>query len=211
MADSQQNATRMELTKLKNQMIAAKRGHKLLKDKQDEMIRQFLIITKNYKDLRVNTETKLFNALNIYNKSQSSHSKIEIYEKMMIPSNEMNASFHKKSIMGIDTPKISFTEQSTNITFSLVDSDSNLDESILELGKSFNNLLELAENDKTCRQLAKEIEKVRRRVNAIEYFMIPELQAQIKVITTKLADAERSNIVRTMKSKEIVLKKLKKD
>ncbi len=210
MADTIVNATRMELTRLKNQLASSQRGHKLLKDKQDEMIRQFLIITEDYKELRTTVENNFVNSLNVYEKSLATHSKVEVYEKMMIPSNEIKLSFSKKNIMGVNTPKLSIETSTPKLNFSLIDSDPNLDESILLLGKLMPDLLNLAQTDKTLRQLAKEIEKVRRRVNALEYFMIPELLAQIKEINAKLADAERSNIIRTMKSKEIVLKKIKK-
>jgi len=211
MAVNQVNATRMELSKLKNKLVTARRGHKLLKDKQDELVRQFLEIIQMYKALRSDAEKKLSQVVKTYELVHSSHSEIEIYEKMLVAANEIKADYSVQSIMGISVPKISFEASTPTLTFSLIDSDPNLDESILMLGSIFPELLNLAQVDKTCHRLAKEVEKVRRRVNAIEYFMIPELEIQIKEITGKLADAERSNIIRTMKSKEIVLKRTQRD
>ncbi|MCL2522254.1 MAG: V-type ATP synthase subunit D [Erysipelotrichales bacterium] len=211
MAANQVNATRMELSKLKNKLVTARRGHKLLKDKQDELVRQFLEIIQMYKALRSDAEKKLSQVVKTYELAHSSHSEIEIYEKMLVAANEIKADYSVQNIMGVSVPKISFAPSTPTLTFSLIDSDPNLDESILMLGSIFPELLNLAQVDKTCHRLAKEVEKVRRRVNAIEYFMIPELEIQIKEITGKLADAERSNIIRTMKSKEIVLKRTQKD
>ncbi|MFA5542442.1 MAG: V-type ATP synthase subunit D [Bacilli bacterium] len=202
------NPTRMELTRLKKRLSTAKRGHKLLKDKQDEMVRQFMLIIKENDRLRkeVEDELKVINKSFNYANMKMSHEGIK--EALMVPANNTTLSTGLKNIMNIKTPTIAYeTPDVIDLTYGFAFTPSELDNSVIGLSKLLPNLIRLAEIEKSCNMLAFEIEKTRRRVNAIEYVMIPEMQTQIKYIIMKLEDNERSNIIRLMKSKEIILAK----
>lgn len=202
------NPTRMELTRLKKRLSTAKRGHKLLKDKQDEMVRQFMQIIKRNDVLRLEIEDVLKKISKSFASSKLKMSYEGIIEALMIPANDIKIEVGTKSVMNIDTPTITFNySDSIDLTYGFAFTPSELDESVLALSKLLPKLIELAQIEKSCDMLAFEIEKTRRRVNAIEFVMIPEMIETIKYISMKLEDNERSNIIRLMKSKEIVLAK----
>lgn len=213
MARSQINPTRMELIKLKNRFATTTRGHKLLKDKQDEMIRRFMEVIKDNMRLRQEVEEKLSLVMKKYNDSQINCSIDQMYEYLSVPSQQVDLKLRVDSIMNLETPMILMKENSSKVrlNYSLINSPALLDETVLEFGNLLPQIIKLAELDKKSDMLAKEIEKTRRRVNAIEYVMLPELKANIKRIQMKLDDDERSNTVRLMKSKEMILKKELKD
>lgn len=202
------NPTRMELTKLKKQLAVATRGHKLLKDKQDEMVRQFMLLIKKNRELRIEVEKELesINAEFFDARLKMSHQ--GIMEALMIPSNSAKLNVSSKSVMNINIPSLTYQDEGTiDLTYGFAFTPSELDNSVIRLSKLLNKLILLAETEKSSDMLAKEIEKTRRRVNAIEYVMIPQMQETIRYITMKLDDNERSNIIRLMKSKEIILNK----
>lgn len=202
------NPTRMELTRLKRQLATAKRGHKLLKDKQDEMVRQFMLIIKKNKSLREEVEEELSKIIKSFSSSQLKISREGIYEALMVPSKAAKIEVGVNNIMNIKTPTVSFVDTGEiDLTYGFAFTPSELDGSILALSKLLPKFIELAGLDKACDMLAGEIEKTRRRVNAIEYIMIPDMEENIKYIVQKLDDNERSNIIRLMKSKEIILQK----
>ena len=204
------NPTRMELTRLKRQLATAKRGHKLLKDKQDEMVRQFMLIIKKNKSLREEVEEELSKIIKSFSSSQLKISREGIYEALMVPSKAAKIEVGVNNIMNIKTPTVSFVDTGEiDLTYGFAFTPSELDGSILALSKLLPKFIELAGLDKACDMLAGEIEKTRRRVNAIEYIMIPDMEENIKYIVQKLDDNERSNIIRLMKSKEIILQKEK--
>ena len=202
------NPTRMELMRIKRQLVTAKRGHKLLKDKQDEMIRQFMLIIKKNDTLRQEIEKELLNINREFARAQLNMSKEGVQEALLVPSKTVELTSSYKTIMNVKVPTISYNEQAKiDITYGFAFTASLLDNAVVSLSKLLPKLVELAEIEKTCDMLEYEIEKTRRRVNAIEFVMIPEMEETIRVITTKLEDNERSNIIRLMKSKEIVLAK----
>lgn len=202
------NPTRMELTRLKRQLATAKRGHKLLKDKQDEMVRQFMLIIKKNKSLREEVEEELSKIIKSFSSAQLKISREGIYEALMVPSKAAKIEVGVNNIMNIKTPTVSFVDTGEiDLTYGFAFTPSELDGSILALSKLLPKFIELAGLDKACDMLAGEIEKTRRRVNAIEYIMIPDMEENIKYIVQKLDDNERSNIIRLMKSKEIILQK----
>ena len=179
------NPTRMELTKTKKRLATAARGHKLLKDKQDEMARQFMIYIRRNKQLREEIEALLYPA------------RAAVYE------------IGEHNVMSVDVPTIRYTGQenkATNIPYAFTFTSSSLDNAVVELSDLLPKLLELAECEKTCNLLADEIEKTRRRVNALEYVMIPEMQESIKFITMKLEENDRASTVRLMKAKDMIAK-----
>ena len=202
------NPTRMELTRLKKRLSTAKRGHKLLKDKQDEMVRQFMNFIRKNDELRIEVETELKHIFKRYDSAKLKMSHKGILEALMVPANDAKITVGSKTIMNIKTPMIDFdSSDNIDLTYGFAFTPSELDNAVIRLSKLLPKLIELAQVEKTCDMLAFEIEKTRRRVNAIEFVMIPEMTEMIKYITMKLEDNERSNIIRLMKSKEIVLAK----
>ena len=202
------NPTRMELSKLKQQLSIATRGHKLLKDKQDELVRQFMLIIKRNRALRMEVETKLKKIFSHFGNAQLQMSHQGIMEALMVPANAAHIGVGSKTIMNIKVPTVDYKDQEkVDLTYGFAYTPSELDQAVLALSKLLPKLIELAQIEKSCDTLAFEIEKTRRRVNAIEYIMIPDMQETIRYITQKLEDAERSNIIRLMKSKEIILSK----
>ena len=203
------NPSRMELTRLKNQLGTTRRGHHLLKDKQDEMIRQFMLTHQDYKNLRAEVEGSLFGVLKTLKNATASSLDFEFNEMMMVPAKKLEIDYQKNTIMSVNVPKLKLKESNVNLTFSLINSDQSLDLSVINLGNLLSKIILLAEQDKTVRILLDEISKTRRRVNAIENIMIPELLDNIKIVKTKINEIEMSNTIRIMKSKEIILKNLK--
>lgn len=206
------NATRMELTRLKNQLATTRKGHQLLKDKQDEMMRQFLSMVNEYKQLRQLVEDNWLSALKQYDKAKSYHFEAELKEKFLVPSTTLELDYKKTSIMSVDVPKIEMKQMvEPRITYSFHGTHPILDDVVLSLAHNLDKLIELAALDKRVRILIKEIEKTKRRVNAIEHILIPEIEADIKVVRMKISEAELSNTIRIMKSKDLILKKQLKD
>jgi len=208
MAIAHINPTRMELTRLKRQLATSKRGHKLLKDKQDEMIRQFMMIIKQTRALRMKIEEELKTIMKNFNSASLKMSFEGIMEALMVPANKVKTTVGSRTIMNIKTPTINFEDTgNVDLTYGFAFTPSELDQAVISLSKLLPKLIELAQLEKTCDMLSSEIEKTRRRVNAIEFIMIPDLEESIHYITMKLEDNERSNIIRLMKSKEIILAK----
>lgn len=208
MATTHVNPTRMELTRLKNRLVITRRGHKLLKDKQDEMIRQFMAIIEKTKQLREEVETQLSEAILAFEAGKTSMSPYEVYESLQEPSTIIKLETNTNSVMNVDVPSLHIELEKRPNHLVLNDTPYQFDQSIHAMTNLSTGLIKLAELDKMCDVLSKEIEKTRRRVNAIEHVMIPEQVEIIKNIRMKLAEAEMSNTIRVMKSKDIVLKKL---
>lgn len=210
MAISQINPTRMELTKLKNQLAVTRRGHHLLKDKQDEMIRQFMEIVYKTKDLRAEVETLMNQIMIFFKKGRSKIQSSELVEITTLPAFAWSLETSKVTTMSTETPHLFLTmNNQIDPPYALSSTPQEFDEAIMLGANLLPKLIELSQYEKTTEMFAKEIEKTRRRVNAIEHIMIPEQLALIKEIKTKLADQEMSSTIRVMKSKEMILKKLR--
>lgn len=213
MSIGQNNPTRMELMKLKSKLTMSQRGHKLLKDKQDELIHQFVVLVHRTRDLRMEVDQLLSNAVSKFVKIKEKMALVDIYEMLMIPNESIDINYDIKSVMTVQIPNVDF--KISNIdpqsTYSDITSPIELDYMQQNMLKLLPKLIKLAEFEQRILLMSDEIEKTRRRVNVIEHVMVPELQAEIKRITMKLEDNERSNIVRIMKSKEIVVEKMLSD
>ena len=208
MARANVNPTRMELTRLKKELSTASRGHKLLKDKQDEMVRHFMSLIKENRRLRLEVEGELKNISDTFNSARLKLSYAGLMEAFMVPSQNIEIETKSKTIMNITVPSLEVkTNESVDITYGFAFTPCELDDSVLKLSSLVDKMVKLAEIERSCDMLAVEIEKTRRRVNAIEFVLIPDLKETIKFITMKLEDNERSNIIRLMKSKEIILKR----
>lgn len=203
--------TRIELINLKKRLQSTNRGHKLLKDKQDEMIRHFMEIVHENMALRREVEKNLSLIMSKYHNVLSLTTPNQVYELLSVPSNTVKAVFRVRQVLNLEVPNVILqsAQKATKPTYSFVNSPLLIDEPVKELQEYLPTLIKLAALDKQSDMLSSEIERTRRRVNAIEYIIIPELEAQIKFIQTKLDDDERSNTVRLMKSKEIILEKEK--
>lgn len=200
------NPTRMELRRLKTRLKTAVRGHKLLKDKSDEMIRQFMVYVRQNKKLREEVETELADALKAFMLARSVSSNAIIEEAVMMPSTEVEIDISSDNVISVDVPSIKIVEHSgmDKYPYSFASVTSELDNSISTLSTLLVKLVKLAEVEKTCNMLANEIEKNRRRVNALEYVMIPQTQETIKYINMKLDENERASIIRLMKVKSMI-------
>lgn len=206
MASMNVNPTRMELTRLKIELATAKRGHKLLKDKQDEMVRQFMNLIKQNRELRIKIENELSVISSTFNSARLKMSYAGLMEALMVPSQNIQVETSSRTIMNMSVPSLKVkTDDSIDITYGFAFTPCELDDSVIKLSNLVSSMVKLAEIEKSCDMLAGEIEKTRRRVNAIEYVLVPNLEDTIHFITMKLEDNERSNIIRLMKSKEIIL------
>lgn len=206
MAKLNVNPTRMELRRLKTRLKTATRGHKLLKDKSDEMIRQFMIYVKENKRLRLEVEQELGDSLKSFMLARAVSSDALIEEAIAMPGTKVKLETSQKNVMSVDVPVFEITESDSKelYPYSFAGVTSELDSSIASLTTLLPKLLKLAEVEKTCNMLADEIEKNRRRVNALEYVMIPQLEETIKYIVMKLDENERGATTRLMKVKSML-------
>lgn len=203
----QVNPTRMELSRLKKRLVTARRGHKLLKDKQDELIKKFIDMVKKNKELREEVEKELESAFKSFTMARSQMSQEVLEESLMIPAAKVTIDVKKDNIMSVNVPKIEISQEEGNNIYSygFAETSAEMDSAISILAGILPKMLKLTEIEKSCQLMADEIEKTRRRVNALEYVMIPQLEETIKYITMKLDENERSNITRLMKIKEMVM------
>lgn len=200
------NPTRMELRRLKGRLKTATRGHKLLKDKSDEMIRQYMSFVRQNKTLREEIENDLSEALKYFMLAGAIMGEEEIEQIFSMPSRSFNVSATTKNVMGLDMPKLEITSVQGELPYALPSVPSDMDTAVMKLNALAEKMLLLAEVEKTCDMLSKEIEKNRRRVNALEYVMIPQLNETIKYIMMKLDENERATIIRLMKVKSLLEK-----
>lgn len=203
------NPTRMELGKLKKRLATARRGHKLLKDKCDELMKTFLESVKENKELRIKTEKAMTGVHASFTVASALINGEILEESLVYPKNEAELEISTKNIMSVNVPEYSIRmkkETDGLFSYGFAFTTGELDEAVSELNDMLPDLLKLAEMEKRSQMLAEEIEKTRRRVNALEYTMIPQLEATIKMITMKLGENERGNLTRLMKVKDMMLK-----
>ena len=206
MAKLNVNPTRMELRRLKARLKTATRGHKLLKDKSDEMIRQFMLLIRENKRLREEVESELSVALKEFMLARAVTGDTVIEEALAMPSVKVELNTSEKNVMSVKVPCLGVVEREKGdlYPYSFATVTAELDSSIASLSTLLGKMLKLAEVEKSCNMLADEIEKNRRRVNALEYVMIPQLEETIKYITMKLDENERSSTIRLMKVKSMI-------
>lgn len=209
MAIMRVNPTRMELTRLKKRLTTAVRGHKLLKDKRDELMRQFLEIVRKNRILREKVEQGIIEANKHFVIARSVMQNEVLSTALMLPKQHVDLQVGNKNIMSVNIPVFDIKTKTDNAddiySYGLAFTSSELDDAVLNLSLVLPDMLALAESEKSAQLLAAEIEKTRRRVNALEHVMIPDLQATIKFITMKLDESERSNLTRLMKVKDMMI------
>ena len=203
------NPTRMELTRLKGRLKTATRGHKLLKDKRDELMKQFLEIVRRNRELRQKVEAGLERANAAFTVAAALMSPEMLEQALLYPKQSVELDMTSKNIMSVNVPVYSFHTRNEDPTeiypYGFAQTSGELDAALEALSQVFQDMLELAQVEKTMQLRAADIEKTRRRVNALEYVMIPQFQEKIRYISMKLDENERGNITRLMKVKEMVL------
>jgi len=208
------NPTRMELTRLKKRLKVARRGHKLLKDKRDELMKKFLELVRKNKELREKVEEMLMKVHSSFLIARAVLSAEVLEEALMFPKQSVSLEVSTENIMSVDVPVLEFKTKSDDtgdiFPYGFISTSGELDNAILNLSEVLPYMLDLARMEKTAQLLAEEIEKTRRRVNALEYVLIPQLAETIKYITMKLDESERGNLTRLMKVKDMMLEQAHK-
>ncbi len=199
----------MVLNQLKGRLKTARRGHKLLKDKRDELMRQFMDVVKLNKQLRISVEEGLTAAFSSLQVASAIMSPEMLEQALLYPRQSVELGLRHKNILSVNVPQYSFhpknNDPSEIYPYGFAQSSGELDDALDKKARVFEDMLKLAEVEKTMQLLAEEIEKTRRRVNALEYVMIPELERNIKYISMKLEENENSTKGRLLKGKEMVL------
>ena len=209
MAGTTITPTRMMLKQLKGRLKTARRGHKLMKDKRDELMRRFMDIVKLNKQLRERVETGLTASFASLQVASAIMSPEVLEQALLYPRQSVELGIEFKNIMSVNVPEYSFhtknNDPSEIYPYGFAQTSGELDDALEQMAKVFEDMLELAQVEKTMQLLAEEIERTRRRVNALEYVMIPELEENIRYITMKLEENENGTKVRLLKVKEMVL------
>ena len=209
------NPTRMELTRLKGRLKTAQRGHKLLKDKRDELMKQFLDVVRENRALRKRVEEELMRAHGAFTVAAALMSPEMLEQSLLYPKQSVELDVAFENVMSVKVARYRFHTRSQDpgeiYPYGFAQTSGELDDAVDALSRVFQDMLRLAEIEKTSQLLAEEIEKTRRRVNALEYGKIPEMQENIKYISMKLDENERANTIRLMKVKDMLLKEAIED
>lgn len=204
MAKLNVNPNRMELSRLKKRLVTAKRGHKLLKDKQDALIKAFLERAREAKTLREELENELMDCYKSFLLARAQTLPAMLEQALMISGTKCNLSVSNKNVMSVIVPEYEVEQEGSGLNYGLASSLGSLDVALESFTRLIPKLITLAAKEKAIKLMATEIEKTRRRVNALEHVMIPNFMETIKYITMKLDEQERSTLSRLMKIKEIV-------
>ncbi|MCI1965375.1 MAG: V-type ATP synthase subunit D [Oscillospiraceae bacterium] len=209
MAATHVNPTRMELTRLKKKLVTAMRGHRLLKDKRDELMRQYLDLVRLNRSLREKVEEGIRSANQNFVLARAGMPDEEVNVALMAPKQEVSLEVSQRNVMSVEVPVFQYQTRTSDpndiYSYGFAFTSGDLDDAVKSLADLLPDMLKLAEVEKSCRLMAAEIEKTRRRVNALEHIMIPDLQENIKYITMKLDENERSTQIRLMKVKDMML------
>jgi len=209
LASTQVTPTRMELTRLKKKLVTAVKGHKLLKDKRDELMRQFLDLVRENMALRQKVEAGILSANKNFVIARAGMSEQILNTALMAPKQEVFLEADKRNVMSVDIPVFKTSTRTADAndiySYGFAFTSGDLDGAVKSLADILPDMLKLAEVEKSCQLMASEIEKTRRRVNALEHVIIPETRQNIKYITMKLDENERSTQIRLMKVKDMML------
>ncbi|MCD8026046.1 MAG: V-type ATP synthase subunit D [Clostridiales bacterium] len=205
------NPTRMQLTKLKKQLTTAVRGHKMLKDKRDELMRQFLDLVRVNKELREKVEAELKSCNAHFVNASAVMSKEALDASLMSPKQQVEIDVTSRNVMSVNVPQFSSKTRTDNqgdiYPYGFAFTSFELDDAVMSLNDVLPDLIKLAEVEKSCELMSAEIEKTRRRVNSLEHVMIPRYEETIKYISMKLEENDRSSRTRLMKVKDMLLDK----
>lgn len=213
MAATQVNPTRMELTRLKKKLKTAVRGHKLLKDKRDELMRQYLDLVRENMALRLKVEEGIKNANCNFVIAKAGMSEQTLHTALMAPKQEVYLECGRKNVMSVDIPVFQYKTRTADAndiySYGFAFTSNDLDDAVKSLADILPEMLKLSETEKACQLMAAEIEKTRRRVNALEHVVIPQTEQNIRYITMKLDENERSTQIRLMKVKDMMLEEVR--
>jgi V/A-type H+-transporting ATPase subunit D len=198
------NPNRMELSRLKKRVVVAKRGHKLLKDKQDALIKEFLQKAREVKALREDVEHELFLCYQSFQMARAQTIPSMIEQSLLMAGGETSVQVSYKNVMSVNIPRFELPERTIQLSYGLASSPGSLDVALERFSRIITRLVELAAEEKGLKLMALEIERTRRRVNALEHVMIPSFTEAIRSISMKLEENERSTLSRLMVVKEIV-------
>lgn len=208
MAEIRVNPTRMEQKKLKARLAVARRGHKLMRDKRDELMRQFLDVVKEAAELRRRVEEALVKSYRSFSAAAALTSPKQMSVALMLAGGESELVVSTKNVMGVDVPRFEYSVGTAeHASYGMAFTSAELDLAVTELSGVIYDMIRLAELEKTSQLLAEQIEKARRRVNALEHIMIPQIERAISSISMKLDENERANTTRLMKVKDMMLEK----
>lgn len=203
--------TRMELFRLKTRLRTAMRGHRLLKDKRDDMMKKFLELVRQNMELRREVEEKMKEVYGGFQSAAAVMSPAMLEEALMLPKQGVELEVGTRNVMSVEVPVFRFSGVSGDLgSYGFAATSGELDDSAAALGAALPDLLMLAQQEKSAQRLAEEIEKTRRRVNALEYVQIPALRETIRSITQKLDENERGNLTRLMKIKDMMLEEARR-
>ena len=215
MASTQVNPTRMELTRQKKKLATATRGHKLLKDKRDELMRQFLELVRENKALREKVEKGLEAVNKNFVLARAASSDQVLNTALLAPKQEVYLNADTRNVMSVEIPVFTTSTRSADegdiYSYGFAFTSGDLDGAVKSLADILPDMIRLAECEKACQLMAAEIERTRRRVNALEYVMIPDAQEKIRYITMKLDENERSTQIRLMKVKDMMLEEARQE
>lgn len=198
------NPTRMELLRLKKRLLLAQRGHRLLKDKRDELMRQLIGMIDEVKTLRLLIEKEFHTILEGFMLAKAKMGPYQTEQALWLPKKKISVDITEKNLMSVKVPVFKKEITGTILPYGFLNTSGEMDISLIKFEKFIESLLILAEKEKTIQLLATEIQETRRRVNALEYRLIPEFEETIKAISMKLTETERSNTIRLMKVKELI-------
>ncbi len=198
------NPTRMELLRLKKRLLLAQRGHRLLKDKRDELMRQLIGMIDEVKTLRLLIEKEFHTILEGFMLAKAKMGPYQTEQALWFPKKKISVDITEKNLMSVKVPIFKKEITGTILPYGFLNTSGEMDISLIKFEKFIESLLILAEKEKTIQLLATEIQETRRRVNALEYRLIPEFEETIKAISMKLTETERSNTIRLMKVKELI-------
>ena len=205
------NPTRMQLTKLKKQLATAVRGHKMLKDKRDELMRRFIDLVQENKRLRDKVEREIAECNSHFVNASAVMSKQALDASLMSPKQQISVKVDSKNVMSVNIPEFNISTRTNDkgdiFPYGFAFTSFELDDAVMSLNDILPDLIRLAEIEKSCEMMSAEIEKTRRRVNSLEHVMIPRYQETIKYISMKLEENDRSSRTRLMKVKDMLLDK----
>lgn len=201
------NPTRVSLLRLKKELKVAKKGHKLLKDKRDGLVKKFMAVIYEAKALRETVEEKLGSAFDSYARASSMTDAAALDAAFLAPNAKIDLGVKVQSVMSVKIPEFTVEKSGSAFSYGALETTGDLDNAMVKFDAVFVDILRLAELEKTAENLAEEIEKTRRRVSALENVRIPNLEETIKFITMQLDERNRDAVVSTMRVKAMILEK----
>lgn len=199
--------TRIALLNLKKELKVAQKGHKLLKDKRDGLIKKFMAVIYEARSVRQSVEERLGQAFDSYQRATMVGSPQALETALLLPNAHVSLRVEIKNVMSVRIPEFSIKKEGSAFAYGFLDTPGDLDQAMVKFDEVFTDILHLAQLEKTAENLADEIEKTRRRVSALENVMIPNLHETIKFISLQLEERARDAIVSTMRVKAMIVAK----